>query len=480
MHLLIGLGVIFAQGYYLARSYQSFIGKRDLHEVPTCLAYSERHHRIIIGGYAFSSKNSLSDGWLSCITPTGEVEWHITPGGMGPDRIEDVVVRDSIVFFCGYSGSMLSHPEELPVERRADFWVGAVDERTGQLLWQRRWGSPHIDMALTLALTPYRTILVGGLTWSDTIMGMQAVIYVLNDRTGEILHTLHWGHSPSLIRQIRPMGDGRSFVCIGEQELRPFLAEVDYLGQVYWRTVFQFHRFPSQLQAVAVLSDGRIIIGGKYEHRWGVSAFTSKGQIIWERLWPEDGLVGSPSAIVEGHDGTIYVLGTQQGEVLFSSEQKGGEDVWLAALSKNGNILWERGFGGPYDEQGVALLALRDTIVALSAKENRFSDAPFHRDAWFMVFKAVPCDSVMIQIRTDVPSLKEKAGRPIRFWIDLPPVFVPDGIDWDFGDEGTAQGKLVEHIYASPGNYSVQVRIRLKYGCPEIYPPPIGLRITRP
>ncbi|MEN3040360.1 MAG: PQQ-binding-like beta-propeller repeat protein [Bacteroidia bacterium] len=479
MYLLVGLGVIWAQGYYLIRSHQSFVGKSDLHEIPTCLAYSEEG-RIIIGGYAFASKEALSDGWLTCVTLSGEVMWQITPGGMGPDRIEDIAVKDSIVFFCGYSGSMLTHPEELPVERRADFWVGAVDARTGQLLWQTRWGSPHIDMALTLTLTPYRTLLVGGLSWADTAIGMQGVIYTLNDRTGEVLHTLYWGRSPSLIRKIRPMGNGRSFVCIGEQELRPFLAEVDYLGQIYWRTVFQFHRFPSQLQAVTVLSDGRIVVGGRYEHRWGIAAFTSKGQIIWEKLWPEDDLVGSPSAISERYDGTILVIGTQQGERLSSSEQKGGEDVWLVALSQEGRVLWERSFGGPHDEQGVALLALRDTIILVSAKENRFSEAPSHKDAWVIWLKAVPCEAIPVSIRTDVPSLREKAGRPIRFWVDLPAGYVSDQIDWDFGDEGHAQGQSVEHVYASPGSYSVQVRIRFKYGCPEVYPLPIGLRITRP
>ncbi|MCX8113152.1 MAG: PKD domain-containing protein [Bacteroidia bacterium] len=479
--LLIGLlGLLHAQGYYLMRANQTFLGKSALHEFPTC-AVRSKGGDIVIGGYANETPlSSLSDGWLMRLTSDGKEAWSLTPGGMGPDRIEDVAIKDSVLYFCGYSGSALTHPEELPVERRADFWVGAIDLMTGRLLWQHRWGSPYIDMALTLCPTPYRTLLVGGLTWVDTLMGMQGVIHILSEHTGEVAHTFLWGHSPSLIRRIRPTPEGRHFICIGEQDYRPFIAEVDYLGQVYWRTVFQFHRFPSQLQALLLSSDGRIIVGGRYGTQWGLSAFTSKGQLIWERVWSSDQLTGSIHDLAEGAEGVIYALGWQQGEVLISSEQRGGQDVWLAALTKDGQLLWERGFGGPHDEKGVAVSSTRDTLLVVASKENRFTEAPFHADAWLLLLRAVACEAIPIQIRADVPSLREKAGRPIRFWVETPPGYLPARIQWDFGDGAVAEGSPVEHTYAVPGTYSVQVQIEFKYGCREVYPPPIGLRITRP
>lgn len=481
MRLCIALtGVLFAQGYYLARVDQAFLGKSHRHEVPTCAVRSEDGF-LVIGGYTAENENALPDGWLACFAPDGSEIWTLTPGGMGPDRIEDVACRDSIVYFCGYSGSALSHAEELPVERRADFWVGAVEKSTGRLLWQRKWGSPYIDAALTLCPTTYRTLLVGGVTWADTAVGMQGVILVLNERNGEVLHETRWGKSPSLIRRLRSTGEGRTFICIGEQEYRPFLAEVDYLGQVYWRTVFQFHRFPSELRALLVTPDGRLIVGGRYGHRWGIGAFSSKGQLIWEKVWREEsGLTGSIYDLALGPEGILYAVGWQRGEALYSPEQKGGEDIWLAALTGNGRLLWERGFGGPFDERGVALIASRDTLLLIAAKENRFTEAPPHADVWRVTLRAVPCEAIPLQVRSDAPSLREKAGRPIRFWVDIPPGYVPERIVWDFGDGATAEGSPVEHTYAAPGGYSVQVRIDFRYGCREVYPPPFGLRITRP
>lgn len=473
------MGLLFAQGYYMAKVGQGFLGRHTQNEIPTCAARRSDGFTVI-GGYTTSAETTLPDGWLLCLAPDGSEAWSLTPGGMGPDRIESVVIKDSVVFFCGYSGSALSHPEDLPVERRADFWAGAVELFTGKLLWQSRWGSPHIDAALTVCPTPYRTLLIGGLTWADTLTGMQGAIYVLNERTGEILNQTFWGKAPSLIRQIRPTGEGRTFACIGEQEYRPFLAEIDYLGQVYWRTVFQFHRFPSQLHALYVAQDGRIFVGGRYGHQWGISAFSPKGQIIWEKVWSESPLTGAIHDIKEGPEGVIYALGWQQGEALISPEQRGGEDIWLAALTREGRLLWERGFGGPYDERGVALLTAQDSLILIAAKENRFTEAPRHADAWQVILKAIPCDKAPLQLRSDVPTLREKAGRPIRFWIDIPPMYVVEKVVWDFGDGTTAEGNPVEHIFASPGTYSIQAQVALKYGCRDIYLPPMGLRITRP
>lgn len=479
MQSLIGiLGILLAQGHYWVRIHHAFVGKPDAHEVPT-IALRDNEGYLFIGGYTFAFREDLPDGWLTCLTPAGKVLWTITPGGLGPDRIYDLALRDSILYFCGSSGSALSHPEELPVERRSDFWVGAVERSTGRLLWQHRWGSPFIDVAFTLCPTPYRTLLVGGFSWEDTVLGMQATLFVLSEKDGEILFQSRWGKTPSLIRKIRPFA-GMTFICIGEQEYRPVLAEIDYMGQIYWRTAYQVHRFPSQLSCARASLSGQILVAGQYNQRWGITAFNAKGQALWEHTWSEPSLYGSVQDLIETADGTILAVGWQEGEKLTLPEQRGGRDIWLAALSREGKFLWERGLGGPHDEKGVALLMTGDTLFLIAEKENRFTEDPPHKDAWLVLFKAIPCAEIPVQIKTDVPSLKEKAGRPIRFWIEVPPAYVVDRVIWDFGDDSTAEGPSVEHTFGVPGSYSIQARVDFRYGCKEVYLPPVGLRITRP
>ncbi|MCS7188573.1 MAG: PKD domain-containing protein [Bacteroidia bacterium] len=468
-----------AQSYFLHKDSHQFIGG-SAHQVPTC-ATNDSEGRIYIGGYQYTEESpTLPDGWIVCLDSKGELQWTLTPGGIGPDKIEDIVVGDSLIYFCGITGSALSHPEEMPLERRADFWVGVINKHTGRLLWQVKWGSSYIDMALTLCLTPYRTLMVGGFTWEDPQIGMQAAIYILQARTGEILHKQLWGKGPSLIRRIRPVATTPYYACIGEQGYYPFVGAVDYLGQIYWRTVFQFHGFPSQLSALYPTGNGRIFVGGRYNTRWGIAVLDYSGRVIWEKLWPEEGPKGTPLSLTVGQDGLLYVTGKQYSHELTSQELRGGEDVWLAALTPDGKLLWERSFGGPYDEYGVALISLPKTLLIISAKENRFKEPPAQTDAWLIWLKSVNCDSIPVEVQTDAPSLKEKAGRPIRFWMKIPPHYAEEKVLWDFGDGATATGKEVSHIYGEPGTYTVQAIISFRYGCQQLYLPPLVLRISRP
>lgn len=383
------------------------------------------------------------------------------------------------MYFCGVSGSALTHPEELPPSRRGDFWVGAVEKSTGRLRWQHRWGSPHLDEALSLCLTPYRTLLVVGLTWEDSTVGMQAAIHVVSAQTGEVLQRRLWGKGPSLLRRIRPVPGSSYYACIGEQDYRPFVGAVDYLGQVYWRTVFQFHRFPSQLLALYT-AVGRIFVGGRYGQAWGLSALDLQGKVLWEKTWSTSPLQGSLHALSEGPDGILYALGWQYSSQPPTDELKGGQDLWLAALQPDGRLLWERGFGGPQDEQGVALLARPNGLLTIGAKLNRFSETPPHQDAWILWLRAIPCDSIPVEVRTDVPSLREKAQRPIRFWVELPPGYSARRIVWDFGNGDSAEGREVVYTFSEAGTYTIQPVLSLRYGCPEVYLRPVVLRISRP
>jgi len=201
---------------------------------------------------------------------------------------------------------------------------------------------------------------------------------------------------------------------------------------------------------------------------------------VWETLWPAEGPVGAVNDLIEGPEGFLYALGWQYSPNPTPPTQKGAKDVWLATLNPHGQKLWERGFGGPYDENGTNLLSTPSGLILVAQKENRFSEAPPHPDAWVLHLKAVPCHEVPVEVQTDAPSLREKAGRTIRFWVRLPSAYQALRIHWDFGDGGSASGPEVEHVFGEPGSYSVQATLSLAYGCPELPLPPLLIRINRP
>jgi len=467
---------LWAQSHYYALDTQFFVGRMGA-ERPKAAALGPGD-KLYIAGETQENPQALPDGWLVCVSSAGEILWQIRPGGLGPDRIEDIVISDSILYFCGISGSALTHPEEMPVAHRADFWVGAVHAETGSLIWQHRWGSPYPDFAYTLALSPYRTLLVAGATWEDPAIGLQPILHVVSTRTGEVLQRRLLG-KPGLIKRLRYAKPGL-YACIGEMEQCPFVAALDDVLQILWRANLQFHPFPSRLEALYILKNGLWLIGGQYEGQWGLSAFSSEGRIVWEKTWSLPQATGCLLALAESETNEIWACGFIQTETMAHSEYRGGQDVWLSVLNGSGQILWEKALGGPRDEVGKAILLTPSYAYIIADKENRFGPLPPHNDAWIAILRAYPCDNLPVRIRHDVPSLKEKAGRTIRFWIEAPSYTKIERVVWDFGGEATAEGPSVNHIFGTPGLYEVSARLFLPYGCREVALGSIFLRITRP
>ncbi len=448
------------------------------HEVPYA-ALRTPNNRFIIAGEYRETSHGFPDGWIVCVSSEGEVLWQLRPGGLGPDRIYDLALADTILYFCGTTGSALTHPEEMPPSHRADFWVGAVHVESGTLLWQRRWGSPYPDFAYSLTTSPYRTLLVGGATWEDTTIGLQPVFFILNARTGEVLQRRLLGQT-GYIRQIRSAQRGL-YACIGEINHHPSILAIDDVLQVLWRITLQRYPFPSSLEALLILNNGLWLVGGQYKGQWGLSAVSPEGRVLWEKTWDLPAATGTLLSL--GEDPVthhLWAAGFIQSERLEHPEYRGQKDIWISYLTPQGRILWERALGGPYNEKAVSILPASNAAFVIAQKENRFTEAPPHEDAWVVTLSGEPCDSLLITLRHDAPSGKEKAGRPVRFWIEMPAYIKPKRIRWSFGGDTSLEGNPVEHTFGMPGTYEISASVLLPYGCQEVMVGPITLKITRP
>ncbi len=472
----LGLLLAFAQNAHYSLARHFFVGS-PTQEVPYA-ALRTADGRLIIAGEFQDSPQALPDGWIVCISSEGDVLWQIRPGGLGADRIYDLALADTILYFCGASGSALTHPEEMPPAHRADFWVGAIHLETGKLLWQTRWGSPYPDFAYTVARSPYRTLLVGGATWEDTTIGLQPALFILNAQTGEVRQRRLLGQR-GLIRRIRPAKNGL-YAAIGEIQNYPVILALDDVLQVLWRITLRQHPFPSRLEALLVLENGLWLVGGQYEGQWGLSAISPEGRVAWEKTWALPAATGTLLALAEDPNQHIWAAGYIQSERLDHPEYRGQKDIWLSYLSPYGRPLWEKALGGPHPEKAIALFPAANRLYLIAQKENRFTEAPPNGDAWVAILEGQPCDSLPITLRHDAPSGKEKAGRPIRFWIDLPAHIKPTRILWSFSDGTTAEGPTIERTFGMPGNYEISVTLSLPYGCPEVTIGPTSLKILRP
>ncbi|MGQ9863866.1 MAG: PKD domain-containing protein [Bacteroidia bacterium] len=472
MRYLLFFSILFAQEYpFLVQ--QHFIGhKKD--ETPLCGVYDGG--LFWIGGVV-KGPMGLPDGFIVVVDSSGKVLWRTEVGGVGADYIYDVVVWDTLLFFCGASGSQLDHPEEEVLERRSDFWLGAIGISSGRVLWQKRWGSPYPDRAYSLSISKYRTLLVAGHTWAEPSQKRQAAAYLL-DLKGEILRSLSWGQEEDdEVLAVRASPEGFFWIA-GLGEGKAFLAKVDFTGNLFWRLPLRFHPWPDKIRGLLVLPSGSVVGYGSSQGSFWAFMAAADGGLVWDKTYPKEGVFQATFTSAVAHRGRLYLLG--YGHVAQLNEKnKGGQDLWLMALTMQGRELWSKTYGGGADEKGVALVQDSVYLYWAAQKEDTFTADSLGWDIWWGKIKLWPCDGIPVQMGSDTPSFREKKGQPIRFYVQWPAGLAPLYFEWDLGDGTHSHEPTPTKVYEEIGTYQVRLRVRWIEGCEREYTYPKEFRIVK-
>jgi uncharacterized delta-60 repeat protein len=95
-----------------------------------------------------------------------------------------------------------------------------------------------------------------------------------------------------------------------------------------------------------------------------VVKFAPDGSLTWQRIW--NGTIirglGRPDVAVSA-DGSVYVTGV--------TAENGGDAV-LLKFETNGNLLWERAWGGPESDQGFAVATAPDGAIYIAGTATSF------------------------------------------------------------------------------------------------------------
>jgi hypothetical protein len=265
--------------------------------VDSCLSIRQTEPDLgyIVAGATSSSGAGGSDVWLLKLDGSGNVEWQKTYGGSGSDQAVAVSQTDSGYIVAAQTSSFGMGS--------TDFWLLNLDTG-GNILWQRSYGGASMDFLYDL-----QTVTGGG--------------YIVAGQT-------------------------MSFGAGGNDAL---LLKVDADGNIVWQKTYG-----------GTLTDwaGSIqkTVGGGYIVLGETSSFGAGDRDIWILKIDEDGEIawqktyGGP-ARDEG-DGVSKIRQTSDlGYIvtgITSSFGAGGQDAWLLKLDANGNVTWQRSYGGAKDD----------------------------------------------------------------------------------------------------------------------------------
>ncbi len=286
---------------------------------------------FVLGGLTYSSSGpditdtpqGNGDFFLVKTDTNGIREWAHLYGGTEVDRMTSVDLTPTNDIVCvGHSNSNIGGDKTSDVIGANDYWIIKTNDK-GDLLWDKTFGGSEDDRPYSVKVMP----------------------------SGEIF-VLGFSNSPISGNKTAPNHGGNDF----------WLIKLDPNGNKLWdKTYGGAGDERLYYGALALTNDGNLIIGGSSDS--GVSAMKSKpnyggmdfwvikidpnGQILWENSF--GGLEEEQAQdIIPTHDGGFLVGGGTRSDASGSknSDFQGLIDFWLVRLDADGNLMWEKSYGG--------------------------------------------------------------------------------------------------------------------------------------
>jgi hypothetical protein len=271
-----------------------------------------------------------------------KAQWIRTFGGSGEDSIYAPVQQTSDEGYI-LAGSTYSFGAGA-----SDLWVVKLNSK-GEIDWQKVYGGISYDIAYSIRQTNDGGYIVAGETASFGAGNYDCWILKLS-QTG----TIEWqktygGSGEDYAFSIEQTTDG-GYIAVGVTSSfgagaeDAWVLKLDSDGNIQWQ---QTYGGSSKDYAwfIQQASDGGYIIGGETysfgdasDNGW-ILKLSSSGDIEWERIYG-----GSDqdwfSTVQQTSDGGYAVCGSS------SSFGAGSSDGWVLKLASNGDIEWQRTYGG--------------------------------------------------------------------------------------------------------------------------------------
>ena len=328
------------------------------------------------GGYAILGYTSSTDGDITSKTTDDadfmllkydsqdELQWSKLYGGSNDDRGNQVLATSDNGFVVfGFSNS--SDNDVTENNGNSDFWVSKLDA-SGNIQWEKSFGFSGRDYGTSLTLTSDGGFLL----------------------VGELDVTASGGQGNSLAARQHAGGDF-------------WAVKLDPNGTKEW-SKFYGGTFTDTPQGVVQLNDGSYIISGfsdssdvditnnKGSYDFWVLKINNTGSLVWEKNFGGTEIDESYD-IKKTTDGNIIIVGDTRSSDVDVSRNNGGADLWVIKITPDGDLIWQKNFGGSNFDAGRAIKNTSDGGFIICGS-SRSSDRDFinkgQNDAWVIKISA--------------------------------------------------------------------------------------------
>ncbi|MFA6551337.1 MAG: hypothetical protein WCV41_02285 [Patescibacteria group bacterium] len=326
----------------------------------------------IIAGLTNSFNVGFYDVYLVKMDSEGSLLWAKTFGGAGYDQAYAVrQTSDNGYIVAGVADSFGAG--------FADVYVIKTDT-DGNLLWQKTFGGADSDCAYAVQQTSDGGYIIAGLTDSFGA-GKSDAYLVKTDTDGSPLWQKTFGGAGvDDADSVQQTSDGGYIVAgktssFGAGKTDIYLFKTDAAGNLLWEKTFGGSDI-DDANSVQQTSDGGYIVAGKTSSFGSgeTNAYLLKtgadGNLLWAKVFG-DADDSSSSSVRQTADGGYIVAGETKS---FGAKTV---DVYLIKTDINGNLLWQKIFGGASIDRSASVQQTSDDGYIVAGETNSFGFGNF-------------------------------------------------------------------------------------------------------
>ena len=297
---------------------------------------------VVVGAHTNPLDSLFGDVLLLKIDENGEEEWHqifVTEKSDGATSV--LITPDGGYLIAGWSRGLSANGS-------LDNWFIKTDNQ-GNLEWENKYVNGDED-DWTSKLIPAND---GGYIAFGTTANVEPTWYkakiIKMDENGNILwEKLYWAPNWHFLgTDIVALNDGSGYVFSGDKDYNANLTKVDNDGNVLFNTSYAFPGdYSSRGHCVIEADDGGFLLGvDEYyantdgEDRAFIVKTDANGVEEWSNIYggQKDERLGR---VTRSANGNFCFLGTS------NSVGNNYIQLWLFEIDVNGNVIWERYYGG--------------------------------------------------------------------------------------------------------------------------------------
>ena len=210
------------------------------------------------------------------------------------------------------------------------------------------------------------------LTWERTYGGIDDIDAKYLDHI-KLIQTTDGGYAIA-----RGTYDNWNLNLTGTGDKDFWLLKLDSQGDLLWNKTYNRRGFDMALSLVQTTDGGYAVTGTDF---WLIK-LDSQGNLLWDQTYGGSGDDRAHS-LIQTTDGGYAIAG------ITSSKDSGAWDFWLLKLDNQGNVLWDRTYGGSRSDWANSLIQTKDGGYAMvgttESKSTGSSEEDFRRgDFWLL------------------------------------------------------------------------------------------------